>query len=107
MLRRIASLLLVVFVAIVPVPASAQERFELAVDGSRSAVGVASAPGQTSSGSPTGGTTTGAETGPTGPSASPSPVAGAGRFGGPGLIVLGLLIGGFLLLRTRLLRRRP
>ncbi|MCI0636979.1 MAG: PQQ-dependent sugar dehydrogenase [Actinobacteria bacterium] len=64
------------------------------------------APGQTSSGSATGGTAAGAETGATGAPASPSPAATTGRFGGAGLIVLGLLIGGFLLLRTRLLRRQ-
>jgi hypothetical protein len=69
------------------------------------------APGPTSSGSATGATVTGAsETGATGatasPTASPSPAGATGRFGGPGLIVLGLLIGGFLLLRTRLLRRQ-
>ncbi len=70
----------------------------------RSMQGLVPAPGQTSSGSATGGIATGAAE--TGASASPSPAAGTGRLGGAGVIVLGLLIGGFLLLRTRLLRRQ-
>ena len=95
---RVAPLVLVL--TLVPATADAQEG---------SARVLLLAPGQTSPGSPTGDTTTDTETGATGasPSASPSPAGAAGRFGGPGIVVLGFLIGGFLLLRTRLLRRRP
>jgi hypothetical protein len=117
---------LVALLLLLPARAHTQEGFELAVpatpDGTiwvvtpnaiyRSTQVLLAAPGPTSSGSATGATVTGAsETGATGatasPTASPSPAGAAGRFGGPGLIVLGLLIGGFLLLRTRLLRRQP
>ncbi len=40
------------------------------------------------------------------PSGSPSPVADAGGFpGGAGIVILALLIGGLILMRSRLLRR--
>lgn len=92
-----------------PARAGAQEEFEPGVKGFGSAVNIAFAPGVTVSGSATGATggTAGAATGATGASASPSPSGTSSPLGGAGFVLLGLLLGAFLLLRTRLLRRRP
>jgi len=97
---------MVVILALLPAPAGAEAEFEPAVEGFGSAVSIAFAPGATVSGSATGAT---GETagGATGASASPSPSGASGPLSGAGFIVLGLLLGAFLLLRTRLLRRRP
>lgn len=66
---------------------------------------VAFAPGQTASSSA--GATGATEGGATGASPSPSPSETSNPLGGGGFVVLGLLLGAFLLLRTKLLRRRP
>jgi len=91
--------LFVVILVLLPAPAGA------AVKGSGFAVNIAFAPGSTVLGSATG--ATGETAGDaTGASASPSPSGTSSPLTGAGIVVLGLLLGVFLLLRTRLLRRR-